>query len=590
MKIPIIIMFKNIKSWTKLCLEFLENNTSRELFRLIVIDNGSLDSVSKEIKPLLNDDDIFIRYPENLGVSFCYNDVIKKHVNEKYFVILHNDCLVSPRWLDNLISHAESLSENGIDFSAIFPRTNYLNQNTASEYDNELRTIFESIKISNKGYSGEMTIRKNIEETYSSYGGFEEYAKKINNDFMDEFKLSDELCVFCTLFKSDEFKIAGGLDEDFLKTGSEFKLLHHKITANKGIYPFIVLDTFVHHNGNTTSDSLGENFVKNFKESERILSRKIDEFSEENTKRISINTKYAKGDFSVLAIREKGIGDIIMSCFSLSYIKKMFPNCNITYMADKKFLPFMNSLSFIDNLVPFPKEINSDYLLNDEIEDMSKPYEDKFDLILNWVKYVELIDKRNVHRIIKFMESIPLEGIVANHPEFIINRVNEKFSSILPVDGNFTVISPNGTCPIRSLPKNSVIAIIESEGRMGRKVVLLSDRKYDLGNIDNLINLSGETEVEDIPFILDRSKGVYVPDSGIYHIAGLMGVPCKAFFGSIDPKLRGGYYLNSEIFTKSLICSPCGDIGCNDIECMDFGRDEIDRIVKKDFVKGRSII
>jgi len=588
MKIPIIVMFRNIKSWTKVCLEFLEENTSRDLFKLIVIDNGSLETVSNEIKSLLKKDDVFIRYPINLGVSFCYNDVIKRYVNEKYFIILHNDCLVPPEWLENILNHANNLSENGIEFSAIFPRTNYLNQNTASEYDNDLRIRFESLKLPNKGYSGEKTIRNNIEEIYRPYGGYYEYSKEIKNNFTDEFKLSDELCVFCTLFKTEEYIVSGGLDEDFLKTGSEFKLLHHKITSNKGIYPFIVLDTFVHHNGNTTSDSLGENFVKNFNESECILKRKIDEFSEEKTKKISINTKYAKGDFSVLAIREKGIGDIIMSCFSLSYIKKMFPNCNITYMANRKFLPFLKNLSFIDNFVPFPKDIDSDYLLNDEIENMSKPYEKKFDLVLNWIKYVELIDKRNIHRIIKFMESIPLEGIEANHPEFIIDRTNDKFSDILPSDGNFVVISPNGTCPIRSLPKGTVLSIVEEEGNLGRKVVLLSDRKYDIGEVDNLINLSGCTELEDIPNIIDNSIGVYSPDSGMYHIAGLMGVPCKAFFGSIDPKLRCGYYKNSEIFTKSLICSPCGDIGCNDIECMNFSKEEIRKIVMKDFVNGEN--
>ena len=95
--------------------------------------------------------------------------------------------------------------------------------------------------------------------------------------------------------------------------GAESKFLHYKLLKEFNIYPLMLLDSFVHHNGNTTTDEFGRNFKKDFDRSENLLKQKIEQYNNEDLERVKVATKIASEEFSILAIRDRGIGDIIMS-------------------------------------------------------------------------------------------------------------------------------------------------------------------------------------------------------------------------------------------------------------------------------------
>lgn len=563
---------------------------------MVLINNGSVPGIALKIKDFVKDrkNVIYHDFPEPIGVSYAYNFCISKYgYDSEYFIILHNDVLVTPNWFSNLIRHAENLTTSGKDFSAIFPRTNYCTELTPSLRDSAIREAFIKIKPHNKTLFDDEIINGVIHELYVQREGLYKYAEKISKDFNGMYKIVDELCVFCTLFHTQNFFKYKQFDNDFIDVGAENKLLHYKMSEDL-TYPINVLDTYVHHNGNTTSDGIGKDFRKNFEQSEEILSAKIDEYKEEKKSRLKLMTKFMTGDPKILAIRDDGVGDIVMSMFALSGLKKVFPQLKIAYMTRKNYINFVTKFSCIDKVILVPDNFESKYASDMEIRKLSEDYSYDYDIVLNWVKYFEKINKteHNVHRINQVIESINIKGVQSAFPEYNITEEDrEEVKKLVKQTAlKRVVVAPRGSCKIRSLSEDIYLQIIKLESERNQVIILDSDPRlitnYKEGTkMENVVNLCGKTKVDVLPAILSTCECAYVTDSGIFHIAGLVGTPVKAFFGTIDPDLRDGYYKSSDkniiLFKRQLPCAPCHDLGCASIDCMRYREEEIKEIVYK---------
>ena len=96
----------NSVAYTKLCIEsMLEHGTP--LDRLVVVDNGSTD----ETRDYLSTLDLGARIfnTQNLGCGVAWNQGALAQQAE-WTIIMNNDVLVSPNWIDNLIGTAEKLN------------------------------------------------------------------------------------------------------------------------------------------------------------------------------------------------------------------------------------------------------------------------------------------------------------------------------------------------------------------------------------------------------------------------------------------------------------------------------------------------
>lgn len=105
-KYSITFACHNAAAYTKLCIEsFVETNTP--LDRLVVVDNGSNDETRDYLNSLELGGRIF--NSENLGCGVAWNQGILAQQSE-WNIIMNNDVLVSPQWVENLILTAEKLS------------------------------------------------------------------------------------------------------------------------------------------------------------------------------------------------------------------------------------------------------------------------------------------------------------------------------------------------------------------------------------------------------------------------------------------------------------------------------------------------
>ena len=121
----IIIPVYNASDFTKACIEKLYTSHNLANFEVIVVDNASEDEtislLAEEQKRRENFS--YYRMPENYGFSGGVNYGLS-HSKGKFLIILNNDTLVTPGWIDHLIEAFKSDELIGI----VSPVTNYVGE------------------------------------------------------------------------------------------------------------------------------------------------------------------------------------------------------------------------------------------------------------------------------------------------------------------------------------------------------------------------------------------------------------------------------------------------------------------------------
>lgn len=111
---------------TELVIKTIHENTKRDNFRLVVLDNAS-EPETVEMLQRFSDNgliDELILIKTNLGLEAARNCLLKNSTETEYFVCIDNDCLPPPikdgyDWLDKMID----LMEIYEDYAAISMRT-----------------------------------------------------------------------------------------------------------------------------------------------------------------------------------------------------------------------------------------------------------------------------------------------------------------------------------------------------------------------------------------------------------------------------------------------------------------------------------
>lgn len=95
----------NSVEYTKLCVESMVKQGT-PLDRLIAVDNGSTDETRAYLQTLPLGGRIFNQ--SNLGCGVAWNQGALVHQSE-WTIVMNNDVLVSPQWIENLINTAETI-------------------------------------------------------------------------------------------------------------------------------------------------------------------------------------------------------------------------------------------------------------------------------------------------------------------------------------------------------------------------------------------------------------------------------------------------------------------------------------------------
>jgi heptosyltransferase-2 len=84
-----------------------------------------------------------------------------------------------------------------------------------------------------------------------------------------------------------------------------------------------------------------------------------------------------------------------------------------------------------------------------------------------------------------------------------------------------------------------------------------------------LVDIAGRTNLSDAIALIARCDLFITNDSGLMHVAGALGVPTVAIFGSTNPKTTYPLGERISLIRKPVDCSPCLKQECpTDFRCM----------------------
>ena len=207
----IIILTYNQLTYTMKCIESIRKYTEQGTYEIIIVDNASTDGTQLWTKQ--QDDVTSILNDYNAGFPKGCNQGIEVAVGSQ-ILLLNNDVIVTPNWLENLLACLYSSEKIG----AVGPVTNNIS------YTQKIATSYQ-----------------NDEEMMA-------FATTFNVSDPEKWMETLKLVGYCLLIKREVIDKVGGLDEQFTPGNYEDDDFCMR-TLRAGYHLMICRDTFIHHYG-----------------------------------------------------------------------------------------------------------------------------------------------------------------------------------------------------------------------------------------------------------------------------------------------------------------------------------------------------
>jgi GT2 family glycosyltransferase/Tfp pilus assembly protein PilF len=233
-EISIIVPVYNNLALTETCWTSIRKNT-RLPYELLVIDNGSEEPVA-----YITEQNNYrcIRNEKNLGFAAAVNQGIQNTYGD-YVVLLNNDCIVTPGWLERMIDHLKDDPTIGI----VAPMTNYASTEQRIRVD----------------YKNEDSLYRFSEERYRDYRGQRKDLRKVVGMCMViPRRVVEEVGLFDTRFGIGNFE-----DDDFCL---RVHLAGYRVTCAEDVY--------VHHEGGATFRAMDVHYENLLKRNSEIYLKK----------------------------------------------------------------------------------------------------------------------------------------------------------------------------------------------------------------------------------------------------------------------------------------------------------------------------
>lgn len=285
----IILLTYNKLDYTKLCIESIRKFTPKGQYEIIVVDNNSTDGTVEYLKEQSDIRAIFNDY--NAGFPKGCNQGIEIAKGES-ILLLNNDTIVTPNWLNNL----DNILYSSEDIGVVGPISNSCSNGQA------INTIYQNID--------EMIEFANLINLHYSTNGYD---------------LKQYLVGYCYLVKKSVIDKVGLLDERFTPGNFEDNDLSLRILL-EGYKLLLCKNVFIHHFGSASFGSNMDEYIKVY-----------------NTNKSKFDDKWGKEVLECSGIRsdlvslfnqdkEEPINILDIGCgtgATLLYIKNLYKNANL---------------------------------------------------------------------------------------------------------------------------------------------------------------------------------------------------------------------------------------------------------------------
>ncbi len=536
-KFTVIIPVLNLKTWTQHSIEHLCKNTSED-YDLIVVDNGSNRSTKELLVQLKNDGKIskIITNNDNMGSAMAWNQGIKE-THTEFVCLLHSDALVSKDWEKPLLK----ILENNQDIVCSIPVTNYADENFV-RYNDLFLDRYVKMKPGNKEFPSYLEISELIETFYE--GKMNDFSKTLSDKSKDCIRYLSEISTFCTMFRTNTFNQYGFFDTDFYPHFGFDKLFFYKLQS-KGFEAVCCLDSYVHHNGNSTSDGPGNNLSTIIKRNLSILENKMHEvdkrvdivLTDQEKKEILNPTRSLNRNLlmnlnvtKILCIRNNDPGDIVQCLLLLNGLKNLRRGIEIDFMTHEKNFHLVNSFGIINKVLPFPVKNIEPNIYENVVSHIYSNCQQNYDAIINWTLYPEQFPNQDLNRLDVFNNYLnvddlktDIDKLLSKTKIFIDTEVSRKIQSHLNGLKTKILILPDGKTRERSIPNKCIEKLWNRFDH--NKYSLIYNSDFDPSpSIENVKSISYLNQSE-IMSLINQSDFVITTDNYYLHLAYLLKKP-----------------------------------------------------------------
>ncbi|MFF2481243.1 methyltransferase domain-containing protein [Paenibacillus sp. NPDC058071] len=236
----IIIVTRNQLALTKQCVESIRRNTAAADYELIVIDNGSDDGTDEwaSAQPIAK----LVLNGHNAGFPKACNQGLRLSAG-RFVMLLNNDTIVTPGWLDGL--KQALLSDPSV--GAVGPVTN------SASYWTEVPASYGTVEELDQ-----FAVSRKEADSGDLAAGREERIKLVG---------------FCLLLRREAYEAAGPLDERFGIGNYEdddyslrLRLLGYKLLLCRNV--------FIHHYGSASFKAEKERFADLIENNKKLFAEK----------------------------------------------------------------------------------------------------------------------------------------------------------------------------------------------------------------------------------------------------------------------------------------------------------------------------
>jgi GT2 family glycosyltransferase len=227
--VSIIIPTFNHRAMTERCVASIRGATTLP-YEILIVDNGSMDGTG----PWARGQGLrVIANGENRGFPAACNQGIRA-ADGVYLLLLNNDTVVSPGWLDRLLAHAQADPAIGL----VAPSTNFAGN------------------------------CQQIPADYGTHEGFLTFAERLAVAHAGEADEADALIGLCLLIPRGVVEAVGLLDERFGL--GNFEDIDYSLRVRLAGYRLRwARNVFIHHEGHQSFRELGDGFGKLLEANER---------------------------------------------------------------------------------------------------------------------------------------------------------------------------------------------------------------------------------------------------------------------------------------------------------------------------------
>lgn len=342
------------------------------------------------------------------------------------------------------------------------------------------------------------------------------------------------------------------------------------------------------------------------------------------------------GKVNILIVKLSAIGDIIHTLPSLSALRKLFPEADITWVIEEDSSDIIKNHPYLDRVIVsrrkrWIKNLRKLHQVKRTIKEIREFIitlrEHRYDLVIDFhglfksslivllsggkrrlgynsmqelsklflnEKIYEDMEKHAVDRYLDFLRYL---GSNVGDKEFLIpvqeenkNRA-EKLLKINNIDTGkqFVAVNPKAFWKTKLWEDEKFARLCDRITKeLKAKVIFTgSNSSGMIEHIQSLmsylsVNLEGQTTLRDLAYLYKLASLVVTTDSGPMHIAAAMGTPVVALFGPTDPSRTGPYGKDHVVIRKEMPCSPCFLKKCATNRCMkEITVEEVFQAVKK---------